>query len=230
MNIKFGLILILFVLGNHAFSQVAGKTYKQRISGQKIYNKDTGERISDEELQELIKINPNIMLEPCINKYGKVESFEVDPKRTSRALQRDVSMRSQKGEQFPPFVMKTIEDVVLDLEKLNGKNVLVQFQLSFTLPFFRESTLAEFSNLCSQLKSTTDIEAIVVTESSKQELLNSIEPEKYEVNIVPNGRNFSQKYLVVDFPTIVLIDSNGKLVGYYNQTETAMLKSDIKNL
>ncbi|WP_319501881.1 hypothetical protein [uncultured Draconibacterium sp.] len=230
MKNKFGLLLLFLVLCTQAFSQVAGTTYTQRISGQKIFNKETGERIGDKELQNLINRNPNIILEPCVNKYGKVESFEVDPNRTSRVMQRDVSMRTPVGEEFPEFVMRTIDNKVLKSEKLRGKNILLQFQLSFAGPFFRETTLQNLSKLIGELKSFSDFESIVVTESSKQEVFNTINVEDYEFNIVADGRNFYQRYLLVNFPELVLVDATGKLMGYYNQTEISKLKTDLKRL
>lgn len=205
-------------------------THQQRISGQKIYNKETGKRINDKELQNLININPNIVLEPCINKYGNIESYEVDPNRTDRVLQRDVLMRTPIGEEFPLFVMRTVENEALKLKKLKGKNVLLQFQLSFVKPFFRVTTLRDFSDFATELKNTMDIEAIVVTESPKQEILNSIDVENYDVKIVPNGRNFNQRYLLVKFPGIVLIDVEGKLVGYYNPGELSKLRADVERI
>lgn len=220
--------LLLFI--SNSFSQSLGVSYKQQISGKKIINKESGVRIDDSDLQHLINSNPNIVFEPVIDKYGEIEYFEVDPNHKNAVIERDVTKRTPVGQQFPPFVMKSIKNKMLDSDKLKGKIVLLQFQLLFMEPFFRETTLRDFNDLVSEFKQIIDLQAIVVTESSKNEIPNHIVTNNYNFEIVPDGRNFNQKYLVTSIPTVVLIDNNGNLINYYNQDEIDKLKSDIHRI
>jgi peroxiredoxin len=230
MKTNFILTIIILILYNNSFSQSLGISYKQQISGKKIFNKETGVLIDDSDLQHLINKNPNIIFEPIIDKYGEIDYFEVDPENKNSVYGRDISKRTSLGEQFPPFVMKSIKNKMLDSDKLKGKIVLLQFQLLFMEPFFQESTLRDFNDLVSEFNQIIDLQAIVVTESSKNEIPNHIASHNYNFEIVPDGRNFNHKYLVTSIPTVVLIDKNGNLVNYYNQDELNNLKSDIQKL
>lgn len=230
MKTNFILAIVLLLLCNNSFSQSLGISYKQQISGKKIINKESGVPIDDSDLQQIINKNPNIIFEPIIDKYGEIDYFEVDPENKNSVYGRDISKRTPLGEQFPPFVMKSIKNKMLDSDKLKGKIVLLQFQLLFMEPFFRETTLRDFNDLVSEFKQIIDIQAIVVTESSKNEIPNHIATNNYNFEIVADGRNFNHKYLVSSIPTIVLIDKNGNLINYYNQDEMDKLKSDIHRI
>lgn len=220
--------LLLFI--NNSFSQSLGVSNKQQISGKKIINKESGVLINENDLQLLRKSNPNIVFEPVIDKYGEIDYFEIDPNKKNRIIERDITKRTPAGEPFPPFVMKTITNRIIDSETLRDKIILIQFQLLFMEPFFQETTLYDFNDLVSEFKQIIDLQAIVVTESSKNEIPNHIATNNYNFEIVPDGRNFNHKYLVTSFPTVVLIDKNGKLINYYNQVEMDKLKSDVQIL
>lgn len=227
------LFIALFILSNNTFAQIAGKTYTERISGKEIYNKVSGKLINEKDVNTLIENNPHIYFEPVINKYGDIESYLVDPSEPStngRIISRDISKQVKKGEQFPPFVMKSISNRVIDSEKIRGKIILMQFQLQLVKPLFIKQTLDAFNSLIEDVRKTTEVEAVIVTESTKDEIQEQIGDGIYVAEIVPNGRNFNQKYQVINFPSIVLIDKYGNLVSYYNQNEMEILKSDIEKI
>lgn len=227
------LFIALFILSNNTFSQIPGRAFTNSISDKEIYNKVSGERINENDLSDLIENNPHIYFEPVINKYGDIESYLVDPSAPSnngRIISRDVSRQVKKGGQFPPFVMKSIKNRVIDSEKIRGKIILMQFQLQLVKPFFRKQTFDAFNSLIEDIRKTTEVEAVIVTESTTNEIKEQIGDCNYVAEMIPNGRNFNQKYQVVNFPSIVLIDKNGCLVSYYNQVEIEIIKSDIEKI
>lgn len=233
MKANLFLFIVLFILSNNTFSQIAGKSYAFSLSGKEIYNKVSGALINEKEISDLVENNPHIFFEPVINKYGDIESYLVDPSAPSnngRIISRDISKQVKKGEQFPPFVMKSINNRVVDSEKIRGKIILMQFQLQLVKPLFIRQTLDAFNSLVEDIRKTTEVEAVIVTESSKDEIKEQIGDGIYVAEIIPNGRNFNQKYQVVNFPSIVLIDKNGCLVSYYNQVEIEIIKSDIEKI
>ncbi len=224
------LLIALFFLSNHTFSQRRGITHKSTIDFSKVYNKLTGKLVSESEFLNLLKSNPNIVLESVIDKYGKVESLIVDPLRKDSFKTRDISKRVQNGESFPPFVMKSITNRTLKSEELNDRYILIQFQLSFLKPFFNDKALNEFNELVLELQKLVSIEGIVVTVSSAEEIKEQIGESTYKQEIIPNGRNFNKRYLVVDFPSMVLVDKKGNLISYYGHNEIDKLISVINKL
>ena len=230
MRISLVLWVVLLSAVNAMYSQSMGVSYQNVFDVNRVYDKASGKHINADKVQRIIRDNPNIVFEQVIDKYGNIESRLLDTLKLSRKGNRDISKRVQKGEPFPPFVMKSLSNRILDSEKLKGGIILIQFQLMFREPFLKIKTIEEFEELVSEFRKTMDLEAIILTDSSKSEILENIDTSKYISEFVPDGRNFNEKYLVVSFPSIVLIDTYGNLVSYYDPDEIDKLKLDIGKL
>tara|TARA_R110002049_G_scaffold68233_3_gene176959 strand:+ start:9361 stop:10056 length:696 start_codon:yes stop_codon:yes gene_type:complete len=230
MGISLVLWVVLLSAVNAMYSQSMGVSYQNVFDVNRVYDKASGKHINADKVQRIIRDNPNIVFEQVIDKYGNIESRLLDTLKLSRKGNRDISKRVQKGEPFPPFVMKSLSNRILDSEKLKGGIILIQFQLMFREPFLKIKTIEEFEELVSEFRKTMNLEAIILTDSSKSEILENIDTSKYISEFVPDGRNFNEKYLVVSFPSIVLIDTNGNLVSYYDPDEIDKLKLDIGKL
>ena len=223
------LVLILF-LCNYSLSnaQVEAVKYKMKIYDLPVYNKATGELISDKKIKKFKEKDPNFILEPIINKSGNVDSYWYDPNRGNRIIERDASKQSKFGEEFPPFVMYSIRENTFDSEKLKGNVVLLFFQLSFEEPFFSKQKFEEFDTLVGEFGEKSNLEAIVITESSRREVNKQVNFQALNEDIVTDGRNFNIRYSIVKFPTAILIDKEGKLVRYYQGFgELSELKTDV---
>jgi hypothetical protein len=226
---RFILILgLLLTVGKILPAQVSSNSYSMEISGKPIRNVVSGEMISEGKLHELITANSRLILDPVINKYGEVESFLYYPDTKNYKSARDTSKRTKVGEPFPPFYMRSINGKKLDSEKLLGKPVLIQFQLFMKAPFFNANLFHQLDSLAEELKTAANLETIVVTQSDKEEIKNSIAVGDYKIDIVPDGRNFSIRYLVTAFPSYILTDREGKLVRYYDGSDLSRLRHDIK--
>lgn len=219
---------LLTIMSQILVAQVSSNTYSEQISGKPIYNKVSGEKISEEKIKDLRTTDPNFILEHVINKYGEVESFVYDPSRKDKSITRDIALRTKAGEPFPPFVARSVAGKKIDSEKLLGKPVLIQFQLFFKAPFFNEKLFQQFESMVDELKKITDLEVILITQSTDEEIKNSNMVGKNQIEIIPDGRNFSARYLVIRFPSYILIDREGKLVYYYEESDISKLQQDIK--
>lgn len=219
-------LFLISALSINAFSQFVTKT-RINTPTDKIYNKQTGKLLTDEELKLIMTNNPKIAVNQIINKYGEIEYFEYDPNKQNRDSNDAITRRPKNGEAFPPFVMKSIDNKTLDSEKLIGKNILLQFQLDFEKPLFFAKTLIEANELINELPNNVEITSIVVTRSSKKDILTQIDPSAYTMEFVPNARNFSVKYLVLYYPSFILIDKYGNLVSYYDTDGLNKVKEDL---
>ncbi|MFW5878029.1 MAG: hypothetical protein ACOCUP_02835 [bacterium] len=229
MNIKstFLILFFSFILGEFSVSQIAGEPYRTRITGKPVYNKSTGEIIDNEELSKMFKLNPHIALEWVINKYGEIESFIYDPNKKDNIMRIDTTKRQKAGEQFLPFVMKSVNNRIIDSEKLVDRIVLIQFYHYFRDPFFNLRHFNEFDTLIEDLDGKSDIIFITVTKSTSEEINQRIDITNYKSDIIPDGRYFFWRYLINEFRAFVLIDKSGRLVSYYNSHEIPKLKADL---
>lgn len=221
------LFYLVFFINLGLKAQPLTKTYKNQLTGKKIFNTSTGENIKEENLDDFFSKYPNAILEPNIDKYGEIVSYDVDPSKTNHELTRDETKRTPNGAQFFPFVMKTIDNKTLNSEKLIGQPVLFIFQVSLKKPFFIEPVFKEVASIACDYASTKPLEMIMLTEDSKDGIgaFNAL-----CFKIVTDGRNFSQRYLITDIPTVVLINKEGKLVSYYSSKDFNKLKEDLNLL
>jgi len=224
------ILLFFFCISYFSFSQSLGVSFSEQITGKPIYNKSTGLLIDDKELNKLLKANPGLALERVINKFGEVESFIYDPDKKGNFGTRDITQRTKPGDSFLPFVMTSVTKKTLDSEKLIGKIVLIQFYTLIKAPFFKEETFNRFESLVKDLQDKVEIEFITVTQSSEEDIKNQINITNCKSQIIPNGRNFYERYLITNFVAFVLIDKYGKLVSYYDMNNMSDIHSDILTL
>jgi len=183
--------------------------------------------MSQKEVYELLSVK-KLNLEEVINKYGEIERYEIDPNIVSKEkFTRDTGKRVKQGEVFLPFVMKSITNKTLDSDKLKGQYILLQFQLSINEPNLIEKPFLEFEKILSEHK---NIQGIFISQSTKKESKDKIGNKSYHFEIVPNGRNFDKRYIIIDYPTMILIDKDGTLISYYTTYDMGKLKTDLKNL
>lgn len=219
-------LFLISALNINSFSQFVTTT-RINTSTDKIYNKQTGKLLTDDELKQIANKNPNIPVDQIINKYGEIEYFEYDPNKKNRGSNEDTSGRPKNVEAFPVFVMKSIDNKTLDSEKLIGKNILLQFQLDFNKSSFIAKKLIEANELINDLPNNVEITSIVVTRSSKEDILNQIDPAAYNMEFVSNARNFSKRYFISYYPSFILIDKYGNLVSYYDSADLNKVKEDL---
>lgn len=221
------ILLISFSLNNFSSAQIVGTTFRNRISGKPVYNKSTGELISNQEFVKIIKLNPNIALEHVINKYGEIESFIYDPENKDNIRTIDTTRRIKPGQHFPPFVMNSLKNEIIDSDKLLGRIVVIQFYAYFLDPFFKRVTIDDFETLKQELDDNNDMVFITVTKSNVEEIQERIDISNFHFKIVPDGRNFFERYFINEVCAFTLIDKSGRLVSYYDNKDFDQLKIDL---
>ncbi|WP_282125117.1 TlpA family protein disulfide reductase [Marinifilum flexuosum] len=229
MRIRIVILIALFFLCNQSMSQTHTSHFSRKIELNQIYNKNTGKLISEKEILELQKTK-KLHFEPVINKFGKIERYEIDPNQTCNYSRIDTSKRTKRGDLFPPFVMKSIKSKTLDSEKFKGKYILLQFQFTFKEPFFIEKAFNEFEEIISELNETKNVKGIFISKSSTEESIEKINDKPYSFSIIADGRNFLEKYTIINSPTFILIDKSGNLKSYYTLLEMDKLKTDLKKI
>ena len=159
------------------------------------------------------EINGNIINVPGFDKYGEVDHFEFDPdQKGDRVSMIDTSLRVHPGEPFPPFAMRSEKKITWDSEDLKGKHIVIYFAGFTRAPLFMEKQFKEFQEIIKN--DTKSSETAVIVVSVENETVGNPVIEQSGFVFIPDGGNFTKKYQVKSFPTIIVIDKNGKLVRY----------------
>jgi hypothetical protein len=217
-------LFLLTIIYTNTFSQFV-TTRRINTSVDKIYHKQTGKQLSEKEINEIIQEYPQTSFDLAINKYGEIDHYEYDPNKIKSGTNKDISARPKSGEAFPPFSMKSIENKILDSEKISGKNILLHFQLDFNKPFFFDQALKDANELINELPNKAELISIVLSNGSKKDILKEIDTSIYNMDFVSDGQNFSLKYRVLNYPSFILINKKGQLVSYYDADELDKVKA-----
>ena len=220
------LLLSLLLISLHTYGQQSTSSTYQIKSGT-VYDKESGKLLTEDEMAELFA-NGNPILEPRMDKYGQPSSFTVDRSGSgSRINTRDASKRPLPGEEVLPFIMKSLSGESLDSEALRGQFILLHFELVVSPPIFSLSKFNEMQSSIESIKKEDSLVAISVFQSSQQDIEAVLELSQYPSQIVADGRGFSVRYQITDFPSFLLIGKRGELIGYYKRSEWNKLKSDL---
>jgi peroxiredoxin len=213
------ILLILVLFCTQSYAQIFSNTTSERIEG-KVYYKNTGQKISDEELIKIITNNPGIAFERIYNKYGKLEKLYYDPDGVHDSLPPVHSRENQikTGEKFPEFVFKTVDKEILDSEKLLGKWILLRFEV-FT-KFINRDEIDSISYQIKESQIGEHLVAILCLADSKQNINKEFDANRLAFKLVPDARNFHKMFKIVNFPTSILIDREGKVFKYYYLGDT----------
>ncbi|TPE43183.1 hypothetical protein FJM65_13775 [Pontibacter mangrovi] len=213
------LLLFLFLMAlAPGFAQKAGVSRSLTLGPKSIiYDEATGKQIRYEEFLERTKNKPHTSLTENIDKYGEASSYVLGSDTGGEFMGIDVAKRAKKGEAFPPFVMKGMNGEMLESEKMAGKLIVLNFQLYMREPFFNAATLqllAQFESLISQLGDREEVVPIIVTHSSAEETAEALATLAVKSFIAPNSGSFQRRYYIVKVPSYIVVNRQGRLVGY----------------
>ncbi|KUO66759.1 MAG: hypothetical protein APF83_06910 [Lutibacter sp. BRH_c52] len=195
-------------------------SYIENIDFSKIYNKQTGENIPKKEFFKLIEKNPHLPLEKEIGNDGEVTRYLVDLTSNNFLSNTDVNRKKvEKGELFPNFVMTTIDNKKIELDKLKGKFVILRFEMEANSFRFQKQEIIDLDNQINQIKDKKNkIESIIIFTSPLSDIEQGFDLKNSNFNVVANGRNFRDKFSITSFPTTLVIDKNGFLLDYFNRS------------
>ncbi len=191
----------------------------------KIYHSQTGEKIS---YQQLVRLG-QFVLKPSVDQYGDITSYLylADAKPGLTKI-RNADDRVEVGSPCLPFVMRDVDKNSVSLSDLQGKVVLLHFELSTSLPFFDTIGFARYENLLATFNDN-EVFSISIFPDKPKSITARASNDLHDA-LIPFGQNFFDRYQITTFPTTILLDMEGHLVGYYEGPFLDELKSAISTL
>lgn len=205
------------------------KTFVEKdFSNTKLYNKKTGIEISKKQFGMLVQENPNLFLEREIDEAGNVIRYLYDPNNLNSHEKQALNGSATSKDNFPNFKLKTIDGTEIELSKLNGKIVILRFELVATDFHFKKQEIQELDEKINALENKNTVKAIVIFQSSESDVRKGFDLANSNFELVANGQNFIEKYDISRFPSTVLIDQDGNLIEKYFYSEDITLEQHIK--
>jgi peroxiredoxin len=227
-------VLFFLFLSLSIYSQEKNKITKEftvseiaKIDYSKIYDKKTGEIISKKEFHKLIKQNKNYTLEKVIGFDGNIKKYLFTGNLKNNILKRGVNQRPKKGELFPNFKLKTIHNKTIELTNLKGKIIILRFELFADNFRFKKQEIIELDNQINKL-GKENFNSIIIFTSSKDEILKGFNISNSTFDLVSNGMNFNERYKITNYPSTIVIDKFGKLIGYFKKSNEINLQEILK--
>jgi peroxiredoxin len=219
-KIKILIFIVYHLLIQKSFAQIP---ITQRTQIETVIDKATGKIIPKETVSKMIQQNPRLNLQGVINEYGEISHHIYYGDETPPDMM-DTSLRVKIGEPFRPFIMRTLNNETIYSSKLLGKIVVLDFWLRIT----KKTPLSKFDDFISESQSNKDIVPIIVCQSSEKDAREFVDSSNIKIPIVANAYNFHKRYQIIQVPTFIVIDKEGKLVGYF--TSPADMKKALISL
>ncbi len=223
------IFLLIFFLGFIANAQEKKTMVRTTRSGDlegKVFNKITGEVITNMQLMGLVKEKPGLKMESFYDKYGDLEKSLYDPNNPFKDYSKDPNKRPKIGESFPEFVFKTIDEEEFSSEDLKGNWVLIHFY-----PITRFINKERWKKLSLDLQKARESFEIVCfgVFAYDDDLIEPVGEFKQEIRLVNNGNGFYSKYHIIEIPTTVLINPEGIIVKYFYESDPIDFLSFLKD-
>lgn len=226
MTQKFILLIMLF-LSIQMFPQKTISTQREvkridtEFSIDKLYNKKTGEKISNEEFLKLIRKNPNLPLERVYDNSGNVIKYLYDPENLNSTILKSSSNKTPGNhEKFPNLIFTSIDGETIKLEDLRGKMVILRMEMQADSFRFKKHEIEELDKAINQTKRKSEIEAIIIFRTSKQEVKRGFDLKDSNFKLIPNGANYQDKLNIRTFPSTIIIDKEGRLIKVFKSSKT----------
>lgn len=207
------------------------RRYEGKVSQQIVVNSQTPitdwasrKKIAYHEYEKLDRANPGkYHLDPIFDKYGKASSFWLKSRRTgqpSGTMTLNPDMMPEVGEVLPPFVMKGLDGVVYDSEKLKGKYILLGFWVRYEKPLYTLASTKVISAFVDEhRKRGVDIVSLGTTLNTREECLEAIPRKNCGFIPVPESYGFNYRYHIGETPFFILIDKQGIVKAMAPHTE-----------
>lgn len=190
----------------------------------KIFSKETGLKISQKEFGVLIQQNPNLFLEREIDEAGNVIRYLYDSNNPTSKNNRPANSDASAMEAFPNFNLTTLDGTKIELSKLNGKLIILRFELFAAGFHFKKQEIQELNEKINVLENKNAVKAIIIFQCSESDVRKGFDLKDSNFELVANGQNFIDKYAISRFPSTLLIDQNGNLIEKYYYSEDIILK------
>lgn len=225
MKNKFLTILMLFSVmvafcQNKTITKNFTWTKNEKIDFSKIYYRKTGKKIEKNEFIKLVKNNPNLQIDNIIGINGEIEKYLIFFEKRKSNIKNNRKNPIIKGNLFPNFIAKTIENEKIELEDNKGKIIILRFELEANTFRFKKEEIKQIDLLVNKIeKKEEKIKSIIFFASNELDIKEGFDLQNSNFKLIPNSLNFHQKFSITRFPTTIIIDKNGKLVDYFNYIE-----------
>jgi len=171
------------------------------------FQDENGNPISGEEFLRQINGGKLMSLSRKKHEGGDPDvSFRLTTKEQIEQFQQAPS-KVKRGEPFPEFHLKHLDGSPVDNDALKGKYTVISFYFATCAPCIKE--VPELNALRERRK---DLNLLAVTFDSPAESRKFVEEHHLNWGIVPEARSLINAVGVKGFPTLALLDPQGKVV------------------
>ncbi|MCU0363430.1 MAG: TlpA family protein disulfide reductase [Bacteroidales bacterium] len=127
--------------------------------------------------------------------------------------QDDPSTLTKVGDKAPQFICKTIDGRSLDLSKLQGKIVMINFFATWCGPCNLELPVLQ-KNIWDKYKGRQDFELVILgREHSEAEVRKFVEGKKFTMPFAPDPeRKIFSLYATQSIPRNVIVGKDGRII------------------
>lgn len=226
MKAKLLIVLtISFMITNLTLGQSFMRTMVDKdFSPDKVYYKQTGEKMPLSEFRRITQ-GGRVYFERQVDEEGHVTRYFYDPNN-----QQKVTLNTlPENTLLPNFKLTTIDNKRIELKKLNGKLVILRFELEANSFRFKKQEIDALDKKINALSNKNDVEAIIIFSCGEDEVRKGLNVDSTNFKLVANGENFIIKYDIHTFPSTLLIDQTGKFIENITNTESVNLEDYLKH-
>lgn len=116
------------------------------------------------------------------------------------------------------------------LTELAGKPIILSFWVTFRSPFLRKTQLEVLAKQLTPAIEAGKLVSLGVSSDMPDQIANLLGTQPVPFIPVGDGHGFQEKFHVVSFPSILVIDKTGKVVANLSGTETEQLADYLQAL
>ncbi len=135
-------------------------------------------------------------------------------------------------EYAPSFIAKDMEGNEVDLEELKGKVVVLNFWFIACKPCVEE--MPDLNRLVAKYKDNEDVVFLAMTYDKHEKVAAFLKKNPFDFTIIPDAQKIVNEYIVMGFPTNLVIDPLGDIqyhsVGFRHQVHKILDKEIRKSL
>jgi len=193
----------------------------------KVYYKVTGQKVSMTDFIKLSKENPRLYIEREIDAEGNVIRYLYDPGNQNGSGNQTLNTSVSENGVFPNFELTTIDKKKIEFSKLQGKLVILRFEIEANSFRFKKQEIEELDKKINALKTKENVEAIIIFQCDEDEVRKGFDLNNSNFELVANGQNLIFKYNIRQFPSTLLIDQNGNLIEKYSDSGEIILEQHL---
>jgi peroxiredoxin len=127
--------------------------------------------------------------------------------------QKDTTTYTKVGDRAPGFTCKTIDGKTIDISKLQGKIVMINFFATWCGPCNLELPVLQ-KNIWEKYKDNPDFVLVILgREHSEKEVQDYVKQKNYTMPFAPDpGRKIFKLYASQSIPRNVIIGKDGKII------------------